>query len=87
MYWILVIAVAVLLGMPSAAHAYLEPGTASTILQLILAALVGTAAICKLYWQRLRAFAARVLGRPVPGDQERSESPEPESLPASKTES
>ena len=37
----------------SAAHAYLDPGTGSIILQVLLGGVAGLALACKLYWQKL----------------------------------
>ena len=36
----------------SAAHAYLDPGTGSIILQVLLGGVAGLALVCKLYWQK-----------------------------------
>ncbi len=53
------IAAALLLALVSApAHAYIDPGTGSAILQGILAALAAIALTAKLYWHRL----LRMLG-------------------------
>lgn len=41
---------------PQAAHAYLDPGSGSMLLQLVLGGLAGLAVIAKLYWQRLRGL-------------------------------
>ena len=41
------------------AHAYLDPGSGSMILQLLLGGVVGIAAVLKLYWNAL----ARVFRR------------------------
>ena len=38
---------------PSAAFAYLDPGSGSMLLQLVLGGLAGLAVIAKLYWHRL----------------------------------
>ena len=38
---------------PPAAFAYLDPGSGSMLLQLVLGGLAGLAVIAKLYWQRL----------------------------------
>ncbi len=38
------------------AHAYLDPGTGSMLLQLLLGGLVGLLTILKLYWHRIKAF-------------------------------
>jgi hypothetical protein len=40
-------------------HAYLDPGTGSIALQLLMGGIVAALATVKLYWRRLRAFAAR----------------------------
>jgi hypothetical protein len=53
------IAAAVLMALLAApAHAYIDPGTGSAILQGILAALAAIALTAKLYWHRL----LRLLG-------------------------
>ena len=41
---------------PSVAFAYLDPGSGSMLLQLVLGGLAGLAVIAKLYWQRLRGL-------------------------------
>jgi hypothetical protein len=40
----------------SSAHAYLDPGTGSMILQLLLGGFAGLALAGKLYWHRLLVF-------------------------------
>lgn len=44
------------------AQAYLDPGSGSYIYYFIVSGLLGAGAILKLYWQKLRDFARRVLG-------------------------
>ncbi len=39
------------------AHAYIDPGSGSILLQLILGGFAGVAVVVKLYWQRLKAGA------------------------------
>ncbi len=41
------------------AHAYLDPGTGSMILQLLLGGIAGMAVVLKLYWHRLKALFGR----------------------------
>ena len=43
------------------AYAYLDPGTGSMLLQLLLGGLAGAAVIGRVYWQRLKS-----LFRPAP---------------------
>ena len=38
------------------AHAYLDPGTGSIILQSMLAGIATAAALGSIFWQRLKAF-------------------------------
>jgi hypothetical protein len=42
------------------AYAYLEPGTGSMLLQLLLGGASGVAVVMKLYWHNLVAFFARI---------------------------
>ncbi len=44
------------------AYAYLDPGTASMVLQVLLGGLAGALVVGKLYWAKLKAF---VLRRPI----------------------
>jgi len=50
-----------------AAHvfAYIDPGTGSLVLQVLIGAVVGTLVTVKLYWQRVKMFFGR---RKSPGD-------------------
>jgi nitrate/nitrite transporter NarK len=45
------------------AHAYLDPGTGSYILQMIVAGLLGAAFAIKLFWMRIKRFFADVFSR------------------------
>lgn len=45
----------------SSAHAYLDPGTGSMILQVLLGGVAGIALAGKLYWHKLRSLIG--LGR------------------------
>lgn len=44
---------------PSVAFAYLDPGSGSMLLQLVLGGLAGLAVIAKLYWHRLLGLFGR----------------------------
>lgn len=41
------------------AYGYLDPGTGSMLLQLLLGGVAGTLVVCKLYWARIKAFLTR----------------------------
>ena len=48
-----------LLALPAQAHAYLDPGTGSILLQSTLALIAGTAVTLKLYWSKLKGLIWR----------------------------
>lgn len=45
-----------LVGFSAAAHAYLDPGTGTILVQSLLAGVAGAVAVVGLYWQRLKGF-------------------------------
>lgn len=51
--------------LPSVATAYVDPGTGSVLLQMLLAGAVGVGVVVKLYWRKLRS---RLGGREKPED-------------------
>lgn len=53
------------------AQAYLDPGTGSMILQVILGGVAAATVALKLYWQRIKSFFVR-----SPGDDGDSAAPE-----------
>lgn len=58
--------VVVSLGLPAAAHAYIDPGTGSFVIQGIIAAVVGAGVAIKMFWGRIKAA---ITGKPEePGD-------------------
>ena len=46
---------------------YLDPGTGSIIVQVVIAVAVGVVAACKLYWGKLSALVTRRSKRDVEG--------------------
>jgi hypothetical protein len=46
------------------AHAYLDPGTGSFLLQAVIAVVMGALLSLKLYWQQLKSFFAGKRDRP-----------------------
>ena len=61
----------VLVPTPAAAQ-YLDPGASSVIVQVVIAGLIGVAAVVRLYWGRIKAFIASRRKPPtgVPTDQQ-----------------
>jgi hypothetical protein len=52
-----------LLVVPSVAHAYLDPGTGSYAVQLLVGSLLGGLFAIGLFWRRVVAFVKRLLKR------------------------
>jgi len=50
------------------AHAYLDPGTGSYILQLLIGGLLGGLFAIGIFWKRLWAAIKRLFSREKPGD-------------------
>ncbi len=45
--------------MTGTAHAYLDPGAGSMVLQLLLGGIAGMAVVLKLYWHKVKALLGR----------------------------
>lgn len=58
------------LALPEEAHAYLDPGTGSQLLQLLLAGLFGAIFTLKIYWQKLLGFFRSKFGKNNSADHE-----------------
>ena len=48
------------------AHAYLDPGTGSLVIQVLIAAGVGAAVAVKVFWKRIAAFLRRAFHKDAP---------------------
>lgn len=52
------------------AHAYIDPGTGSYVIQLIIAALAGAAFAVKVYWGKIRTLFSKPSSKgPETGDE------------------
>ncbi len=45
------------------AHAYLDPGSGSFIIQMVVAGLMGFILMVKIYWGRIRTFFTNIFSR------------------------
>ncbi len=45
------------------AYGYIDPGTGSLILQVIIGSLLGAAFAIKIFWRHIMYFAGRLFGR------------------------
>jgi hypothetical protein len=48
---------------PRDAHAYLDPGTGSYVLQIIIGVAVGAALAVKVFWLRIKAFFSGLFSK------------------------
>jgi len=63
-FWVLApVGVVCLLVLPQDAHAYLDPGTGSYVLQMIIAGLLGAAFAIKMSWLRIKRFISGLFSR------------------------
>ena len=60
------LSVLVLLTFTGQAHAYLDPGTGSMILQAVVGSIAAGLVVIKLYWQRLKNFFLHGSSRAEP---------------------
>ena len=44
--------------------AYIDPGTGSLLLQVVLGSVLASLVGIKLFWRQLKEFAGRLIGRP-----------------------
>jgi hypothetical protein len=51
------------------AHAYIDPGSGSVLLQLILGGIAGIGVVVKLYWGRIKDRYRSIFGGPGKPDQ------------------
>lgn len=58
---------AIIMTIANDAHAYLDPGTGSYILQMLAAAIVGALFTIKIFWTRIKSFIKTILGRKSQG--------------------
>jgi len=51
----------VLFGSVQPAYAYLDPGTSSIIIQMLLGGAAGAAVVGKLYWSKIKTFCGQIF--------------------------
>ena len=54
---------AVFLGITAPAHAYIDAGSGSYMLQMAMGGILAVAFTMKMYWQRLKAFLVKSFAR------------------------
>lgn len=56
---------------PKEAYAYLDPGTCSYVLQIIIAVLIGAVLSIKIGWGKIRTFFANIFPKRQKGGKDR----------------
>ena len=67
--WGTVLSLALLAGVAAPAHAYIDAGSGSYLLQLFLAGFVGALYAVKVFWKRIRAFFGGLVGKRSQADE------------------
>ena len=57
---------AFVLGITLRTVAYLDPGSGSFLLQLLIGGIVGLVFLLKTYWRQFKHFVLRLMGRELP---------------------
>jgi len=60
--------VLVLLVFPDLAYAYLDPGTGSYVLQLLIASVIGALFALKMFWKRVSTFFKNLVSKTPDSD-------------------
>ena len=69
---ILLLLTSLLLALPSTAHAYLDPGTGSYVVQLLIGGLLGGLFALGVFWRRVLAFIKRLFKHGSSDEESRS---------------
>jgi len=56
-------AIAALMAFPSTSHAYLDPGSGSYIIQILIAGFVAGSFAIKVYWRKIKAFLKTLFNK------------------------
>jgi len=59
----LLLPITAILLIPETAQAYIDPGTGSYVVQLLLAGILGALFAIKVFWRRLISFFKGLIGR------------------------
>jgi membrane protease YdiL (CAAX protease family) len=53
----------IIIGLPTLAFGYIDPGTGSYLLQVAIAALLGGVLAVKIFWQKIKKFFINLFSR------------------------
>jgi len=56
-------ALAIISFFPIFMHAYIDPGTGSYLIQLLIAGFVAASFAVKIFWKKIKGFFSRLFGR------------------------
>ena len=52
-----------LLGLPRPNYAYIDPGTGSYVIQILIAAFVSVAFAVRIFWKKIKTFFLKIFGK------------------------
>lgn len=58
-----IISIILFVTIPTMAFGYIDPGTGSYLLQILIATLLGSLLALKIFWQRIKTFFVNIIGR------------------------
>lgn len=65
---VVIITVILFFGLIKAAHAYIDPGTGSYIIQVIIGGVLGAAFALKVYWKKVKFYFSNLLSKQTKND-------------------
>jgi hypothetical protein len=60
---ILITSIVLVMTIPTLAFGYIDPGTGSYLLQILIATLLGGILALKIFWQRVKTFFVNIVSR------------------------
>ena len=65
---VVILTIILILCSVSKAHAYIDPGTGSYIIQVMIGGLLGAAFALKVYWKKVKAYFSNLFSKRTKND-------------------
>jgi membrane associated rhomboid family serine protease len=62
-FTIVFFSIIVFMVLPTMAFGYIDPGTGSYLLQIVIATLMGSLLALKIFWQKIKGFFVNIAGK------------------------
>jgi len=60
---VLITGIILFIALPTLAFGYIDPGTGSYLLQILVATFLGGLLAVKIFWQKVKTFFVNIIGR------------------------